>query len=86
MLEEFKKSVMRGNAFGFTGRVIGDAGFGSIVSSRVAVFVLPIVGAIPLGFDFPNNDTAMFAKVQSELSHAGAKMLGAVPGPGVILC
>jgi len=85
VLEEFKKFAMRGNVVDLAVGVIIGAAFGAIVNSLVADLIMPIIGAVTGGLDFSNYYTALSSKVQSGLSYADAKKLGAVLGWGQFL-
>jgi large conductance mechanosensitive channel len=77
MLEDFKKFLLRGNAFDLAVGVIIGAAFGSIVNSLVGDILTPILGAVTGGLDFSNYFTPLSAKVTAT-TLMEAKKQGAV--------
>src|SRR5947208_12843338 len=76
MLEEFKKFAMRGNVVDLAIGVIIGAAFGAIVSSLVADVLMPVIGALTGGLDFPNYFIPLSSKVTAD-SLPEAKKQGA---------
>jgi large conductance mechanosensitive channel len=54
MFKEFKEFAMRGNAIDLAVGVIIGASFGKIVSSLVDDLIMPPIGLVLHGVDFPN--------------------------------
>src|SRR5476651_2530024 len=77
MLNEFKKYALRGNVVDLAVGVIIGAAFGAIVSSVVAVSIMPVVGAFTGGLDFSNYFIPLSSKVTAA-TLIEAKKQGAV--------
>ncbi len=54
MLSEFKKFIVKGNAFDLAVGVIIGGAFGAVVSSLVGDVLMPVVGIVTGGADFSN--------------------------------
>jgi large conductance mechanosensitive channel len=54
MVQEFRDFAMKGNVVDLAVGVIIGAAFGTIVSSLVDDMIMPVVGAVTGGLDFPN--------------------------------
>lgn len=54
ILQEFKTFAMRGNVIDMAVGVIIGGAFGKIVSSLVADVIMPLVGLLVGGINFPN--------------------------------